>query len=97
MKSDFAIMIGAGSGEHVAQGADNIRDHSIVAFQFLLKLCELGGKFAMGREHLAETNKGAHNKKAHFNGTGRMENLGGHERSVLGKNPWEIDGATVLV
>ena len=76
--------LGDGAGQ-VAERDDDVADVLIVAGEAFFEFFQLVGQFAVGGEQLAEADKGADHEDAHLHGPGRVEDIGGHDRAVLGE------------
>ena len=76
--------------DYVHDALQDCDDHSFMNiesfFQFLFKRGKLSRQFAFVAKQCAHFQKGADDKNRHLNSAPAVEDVGGHDRAMLGEN-----------
>ena len=81
----------------LADGREDGGDGFVVVLVLALQLIELAGQGGVGDQELAQADERADHKDAHLDGSGTVEDGGGHDGAVLGEGEWRKSGVTVLL
>lgn len=95
-KSDPAFFGWRGRHE-LADCFENYVNLFVVCADFALQRRQLSGKLTVGGQQTAHTNKRTHYQNAHFNGWRAVQDVGHHERPMLGEGIGEKTRIAVLL
>ena len=76
------------------QLADGVEDDLELGVVFVFQRRKLPGEFRVGEEHLAQTDKCAHNRDVDLHGTRTPQDAGKHGDALLSEGVGKITAAT---